>query len=175
MEGTIGEIRLFAGNFAPKNWSFCNGSILSIASNTALFSILGTTYGGNGTTNFALPNLQGRIPVGTGQGPGLSNYQLGQVSGVESTTLTQGNLPAHTHAMMATADGAATNVVAGASLASNPRGGTMPNIYEAGAANQTPMGSLTGPAGGSQPVSVVQPVLALEYIVCLYGIFPSRN
>jgi microcystin-dependent protein len=175
MEGTIGEIRLFAGNFAPKNWSFCNGSLIAIQTNTALFSILGTTYGGNGTTNFALPNLQGRIPVGTGQGPGLTNYVLGEVTGVESTTLTPNNLPSHTHTMMATADGAATNVAAGASLASNPRGGTMPNIYEAGAANQTPMASQTGPAGSSQPISVVQPVLALEYIVCMYGVYPSRN
>ena len=175
MEGTRGEIRLFAGNFAPKNWSFCNGSILSIQSNTALFSILGTTYGGNGTTNFALPNLQGRIPVGTGQGPGLSNYVLGQVSGVESVALTQGNLPTHTHSMMATSDAATTNVAAGGSLASNPRGGTMPNIYEANALSQTAMASQTGPAGASQPVSVIQPVLALEYIVCMYGVYPSRS
>lgn len=175
MEGTIGEIRLFAGNFAPKNWSLCNGSLLAIQSNTALFSVLGTTYGGNGTTNFALPNLQGRIPVGTGQGPGLTNYTLGEVTGVESVTLTQGNLPGHTHTMMATTDGAALNVAAGASLASNPRGGTMPNIYEAGAANQVAMGSQTGPAGGNQPVSILQPVLALEYIICMYGIYPSRN
>ena len=93
----IGQITLFAGNFAPRGWAFCNGQLLSIAQNTALFSILGTTYGGNGQTTFALPDLRGRVPVHAGQGPGLSNYDLGQQGGAESVTLTTAQMPAHTH------------------------------------------------------------------------------
>lgn len=177
MEGTIGEIRLFAGNFAPKNWNFCDGSILSITQNAALFSILGVTYGGNGQTTFGLPDLRSRVAIGAGQGPGLTQYALGEQTGVENVTITTANMPAHTHAMMATSDSPGTNVAAGASLASNTRSTspTMPNIYENGAANQVPMASQTGPAGNNMPVSLIQPTLALEYIVCLYGTFPSRN
>src|SRR6478672_10112699 len=96
-EPFLAEIIMFAGNFAPRGWAFCQGQILSIAQNTALFSLLGTTYGGNGQTTFALPDLRGRVPVGTGQGPGLSNYDLGQVSGSESVTLTVSQMPAHNH------------------------------------------------------------------------------
>src|SRR5690242_20983611 len=99
MEGTIAEIRMFAGNFAPRNWAFCASQILSIAQNTALFSLLGTTYGGNGQTTFALPDFRGRTPVGWGQGPGLSNYDLGQVGGTETSTLTVQTMPAHTHTL----------------------------------------------------------------------------
>jgi microcystin-dependent protein len=175
MEGTMGEIRMFAGNFQPLSWAFCQGQIMSIAQNSALFSILGTTYGGDGVQTFALPNLAGRSSVGAGQAAGLTNYVLGEALGQETQTLTQSTMPAHTHAMMATSDGASTNVAAGGSLASNPRGGTMPNIYEAGAANQVPMGSPTGPAGGNQPFSVIQPVLGMNFIICLEGIYPSRN
>src|SRR5689334_24076195 len=97
-EPFLAEIVLFAGNFAPRGWAFCWGQILSIAQNTALFSLLGTTYGGNGQTTFALPNLASRFPIGAGQGPGLSNYTLGQLAGTESTTLTINNMPAHNHA-----------------------------------------------------------------------------
>src|SRR5215212_259973 len=97
MEGTIAEIRLFAGNFAPRNWAFCAGQILPIAQNTALFSLLGTTYGGNGQTTFALPDLRGRVAVGAGQGPGLSNISLGQVAGETTHTLISQEIPAHNH------------------------------------------------------------------------------
>jgi microcystin-dependent protein len=175
MEGTIGEIRMFAGNFQPRAWAFCQGQLMSIAQNSALFSILGTTYGGDGQQTFALPNLAGRTSVGVGSSPGLTNYVLGEMLGHETQTLSQSTMPAHSHAMMATSDGAATNVAAGASLASNPRGGTMPNIYEAGAANQVSMGSQTGPAGGNQPFSVIQPVLGMNFIICTEGMYPSRN
>ena len=108
MEGTIAEIRMFAGNFAPRNWAFCAGQTMAIASNTALFSLLGTTYGGNGQTTFALPDLRGRVPVGTGQGPGLSYISLGEVAGAATHTLTSTEMPAHTHT--ATAPGAARNI-----------------------------------------------------------------
>ncbi|TAF75342.1 MAG: phage tail protein [Bacteroidetes bacterium] len=173
MEGTIGEIRMFAGNFSPRTWSFCNGQIISIASNSALFSILGTTYGGNGTTTFALPDFRGRVAVGTGTGPGLSNIVLGQAGGTETNVLSTANLPAHTHPMTASTDAASTNSPAGNSLAVNPRGGITP--YAPGAANQVPMGSVTGSAGSGIAVNNMQPYLGMNYVICLMGIYPSRN
>ena len=103
MEGTIAEIRMFAATFNPRTWLYCNGQIMSIAQNTAMFSLLGTTFGGNGQTTFAIPDLRGRVPVGTGQGPGLPNYQLGELTGSETKTITAANLPAHTHALGGTA------------------------------------------------------------------------
>lgn len=177
MEGTIGEIRMFAGNFAPRNWAFCNNQILSIAQNTALFSILGTTYGGNGQTTFALPDLRGRVPVGTGQGPGLPSVILGELSGSPTHTLITNEIPAHTHTLNASTNGPADNTAAGDLLASQSRsnGGTMPNVYGPNS-NQTPMGNLAiGITGGSQPFSIMQPYLGMNYIICLFGIFPSRN
>jgi len=182
MEGTIGEIRMFAGNFAPRNWAFCQGQIMSIAQNTALFSILGTTYGGNGQTTFALPDLRSRVPVGTGQGPGLSPYQLGQVAGNENTTLTVGNLPAHNHSFSTTAT---MPCHAGAGNADTPTGNipagsaSAENYTAASAANgnMAPLtvSGNTGPAGSNQPFNNVQPYLGMNYIICLFGIFPSRN
>jgi len=182
MEGTIGEIRMFAGNFAPRNWAFCQGQLLSIAQNTALFSILGTTYGGNGQTTFGLPDLQSRVPVGVGQGPGLSSYQLGQVSGAENTTLLVTNMPAHAHPFSANAsmachtgagnaDSPATNIPAGSASDEN---------YTAAASANAAMAPITvsgntSPAGGSQPFSNLQPYLGMNYIICMFGIFPSRN
>ena len=97
MEGTIAEIRMFAGNFPPKNWAFCQSQILAISQNTALFSLLGTNYGGNGTTTFGLPDFRGRMPVGQGQGPGLSQYVLGELAGSETNTIANANFPAHSH------------------------------------------------------------------------------
>ena len=122
MEGTIGEIRMFAGNFAPRSWAFCNSQILSIAQNTALFSILGTTYGGNGQTTFGLPDLRGRVPIGTGQGPGLPNVSLGEMSGTPTTTLLATNMPAHTHTVAASGSMACKT---GAGDADSP-GGNIP-------------------------------------------------
>ncbi len=169
----IGQITIFAGNFAPRNWAFCNGQLLFIAQNTALFSILGTTYGGNGTTNFALPDLRGRVPIHFGQGPGLSNYVEGQLGGEESHTLTQNEMPAHNHQ---------ANSVAGGGNQASPAGG-LPAIestgtsldYSSGVANAAMGNSMISTAGGSQPHNNMQPYLAVNYIIALNGIFPSRN
>ena len=182
MEGTIGEIRMFAGTFAPRNWAFCAGQLLAIAQNTALFSILGTTYGGNGQTTFALPDLRGRVPRGTGQGPGLANVNLGEVSGTETVTLLTTQMPAHTHTATGTLavnqnPGTSSNPVnnylaGGQDATANP----IPSY--AGAAAGGNLNGLTvtvGTAGGSQPAPILNPYLGMNYIICLFGIFPSRN
>ncbi len=168
----IGSIVLFAGNFAPKNWAFCNGQILSIQSNTALFSILGTTYGGNGVQTFALPDLRGRVPVSSGQAPGLSAYTLGEQGGSEAYTLLQTNMPQHNHLLNGTnatngAEAPGPNHVLGLS--------PMDKMYAAAAPNTSLSTSSIGMAGGSQPFPLMQPYLALNYIIALYGIFPTRN
>ncbi len=172
MEGTIGEIRLFAGTFAPQSWALCYGQILAIASNTALFSILGTTYGGNGTTTFALPDLRGRTAVGTGQGPGLSNISLGEVSGTESVTLLSSNMPAHTHTLLGSTALANTPTPSGATLAASP---TDALLYSTGGPNATLSAQSVGVAGNGFPLGIRNPYLGLNYIICLYGFFPSRN
>lgn len=172
-EAYLGEIRMFAGNFAIKNWAMCNGQVLSISQNTALFSILGTTYGGNGQTTFALPDLQGRVPVHQGQGPGLSPYVLGQKSGVEGVSLNANQMPSHTHAFTPQASNAS-------GAASRPGGGYLANsgstpIYAA-SSDGTTMGSQTiGNTGNNLPFSIIQPVLCVTFLIALYGIFPSRN
>jgi microcystin-dependent protein len=164
----IGEIRLFPYNFAPRGWAFCQGQIMSIAQNTALFSLLGTTYGGNGQTTFGLPDLRGRRAVSSGQGPGLSFYNLGQVGGTEFTTLSQTNMPAHAHSVGATMVTAGDNKPAGNYLAV---GGSYVNT-----APNTIMGpQMIGPTGGSQPFGLLGPYLALNYCIALEGIYPSRN
>lgn len=173
MEGYLGEIRMFAGTFAPKNWAFCQGQTLGIAQNTALFAILGTTYGGNGTTTFGLPDFQGRVAVGAGNGPGLSSVVLGEVSGTENNTLTTANLPAHTHPMNASSDAATVGTPAGNSLGVNARGGITP--FAPGVANQVAMASTTGSAGNATPVNNMQPYLGMNYIICQAGVFPVRN
>ncbi|KAB2898010.1 MAG: phage tail protein [Burkholderiaceae bacterium] len=176
-EPFIGEIVLFAGSFPPRGWAFCQGQILSIAQNTALFSILGTTYGGNGQTTFGLPDLRGRVPMGTGQGPGLDPVVLGEIQGTNNVTLTTANLPAHVHstpgAPATTAVGTLQNPAAGAVLAgSNQRNAQ----YASGGSNvNLASGGSTGPAGSNIPVPIVQPSLGLNYIIAIQGIFPSRN
>jgi microcystin-dependent protein len=176
MEGTIGEIRMFAGIFEPRSWAFCLGQTLSISQNTALFSILGTTYGGDGRNTFMLPNLGGRTAVGAGQSAGTSNYTLGEPTGSETITLNESNLPPHTHQQMASGDTPTQNTASGAALASNTRATNPPmtNIY-AVSGDPVPMGTPTGPAGGSKPLSVVQPSLGINYIICTSGYFPTRN
>jgi microcystin-dependent protein len=181
MEGTIGEIRMFAGNFAPRSWAFCSNQILPIAQNTALFSILGTTYGGNGQTTFALPDFRGRVAVGTGTGPGLANITLGQLSGSTSVTLTTGNMPAHTHPLTGTVNPTANND--GSGLTNNPTGGRLGasgNIFTTATDEQVNMAAAAstlavGVTGGSQPFSIMPPYLGMNYIICLFGIFPSRD
>lgn len=183
MEGTIGEIRMFAGTFAPRTWAFCNSQLLSIASNTALFSILGTTYGGNGQTNFALPDFQGRMPVGTGTGPGLPNIQLGQKAGSPTVTLLSSNMPAHNHAVTGTVAMQANNDATGLTDdATGARTGlpASPNIYTQATDALVAMAPAqinlnTALTGNSQPFSIVPPYLGMNFIICMFGIFPARN
>lgn len=168
----IGEIKLVPYNFAPRNWAFCQGQILSIAQNTALFSLLGTTYGGNGQTTFALPNLQGRVPISEGQGPGLSSYDQGQTGGEDRITLTINQLPAHNHGIRVSSS-AATSVDP---LATYPAvaTGSVGNAYgssESGTMHPNELQSV----GGNQPHSNMQPYLVLNYIIALQGVFPPRN
>ncbi|HLM00042.1 MAG TPA: tail fiber protein [Pyrinomonadaceae bacterium] len=186
MDEFIAIIKMFGGNFAPRGWALCNGQILSIAQNTALFSLLGTTFGGNGQTTFALPDLRGRVPVHPGQGPGLSPYNLGQASGTENTTLTINNMPQHNHPFQGH-QGASTNdgndTQPGGNLpaiATVNVGGTDYQVtaYRSGAQPDAQLAGLTGTvgiAGGSQPFSILQPYLCVNFIICLEGIFPSRN
>jgi hypothetical protein len=169
----IGQITIFAGNFAPRNWAFCNGQLLAIAQNTALFSILGTTYGGNGTTTFALPDLRGRVPIHFGQGSGLSNYVLGQFGGAENTTLLATQIPAHTHGVNAVASGGNQASPAGGLPAIESTGTSLD--YSSAATNATMNAGMIGTAGGNQPHTNIQPYLTLNYIIALAGIFPSRN
>jgi len=192
MEGTIGEIRMFAGTFAPRSWAFCQGQILSISQNTALFSILGVTYGGNGQTTFALPDLRGRSAVGAGQGPGLTFINPGQISGTETVTLLTSQMPAHTHTATATVTGSVNpRCLDDEAQGDSPGGGYPAAATSAGAiytsSAQTPdavMGaspisataSVTiGITGSSQPVPIRNPYTGINYIICLEGIFPSRN
>ena len=168
----IGEIRMFGGSFAPRSWAFCNGQLVAIAQNDALFSLLGTTYGGDGQTTFALPDLRGRVPIHRGQGAGFSSYDLGQVGGVESVTLLTQQLPAHSHAFVASSAAASPTSEPGGSVTA---AASAPLYVE-------PTGALTGmssqaitPTGGTQPHDNVAPFQCVSFIICLEGIFPSRN
>jgi microcystin-dependent protein len=165
----LGLIVQFGGNFAPRGWALCNGQILPIAQNTALFSILGTTYGGNGQTTFALPDMRSRVPIHPGQGQGLSSYDLGEQTGTESDTLIANNLPPHTH-----------NVAASSTATSKNPSGNLPAAFGTVAFGPTAdvqmnAAMISGPTGGPQPFSIIQPVLAINFIIALEGIFPSRN
>lgn len=171
MDPFIGQIILFAGNFAPSGWALCNGQLLPIAQNTALFSILGTTYGGDGRTTFALPDLRGRVPVHPGQGAGLSNYTIGQAAGTEMVTLTQNQMPIHGHTFVpgCTTDPPSTNSPENA----------VPAVQDAqvfgGEANAGMRPANSNTAGGSQPHENLQPYLCVNFIIALQGIFPSRG
>jgi microcystin-dependent protein len=165
----VGEIRLFSFNFPPNGWAFCNGQLLPIAQNSALFDLIGTTYGGDGSTTFGLPDLRGRVPVNQGQGPGLSNYVIGQVAGVESVALSQSQLPAHNHSVFAQKSPAGAGKPGGKLLAE-----TAANTYGSGAST-TMNPAMIGATGGGQAVSIVQPYLTLNYCISLTGIFPSQG
>ena len=181
MEGVIGYVTMFAGNFAPKSWAFCNGQIINIASNTALFSILGTTYGGNGTTTFALPDLRGRAIVGTGTGPGLSTYSLGQNGGSENQSMTALNMPAHVHPVAITAhNGATTDDANLATPANNYYGRDSNGISPFASAASVNMAGYPAQiqmtnVGSNQAFSVLRPVLGMNYVICQYGVYPARN
>lgn len=169
----IAEIRMCAFNFAPRSWAQCDGQLLAISQNQALFSLLGTTYGGNGTTNFALPDLRGRAPVHWGTGPGLPSVSLGEKAGAESVTLAASQLPAHGHGVRASSDLAGSTSAAGAVLGAKPRGGT--DVYAA-PTNLTPLaGGAVGNTGGGQAHENMQPSTAVNFVIALTGIFPSRN
>ncbi|AXY75046.1 phage tail protein [Paraflavitalea soli] len=181
MEGVLAYVTAFAGNFAPRGWALCQGQIMAISQNTALFSLLGTTYGGNGQTTFALPDLRGRTVVGAGQGPGLSQYSLGELAGSETTTMTVATMPSHGHT-------ATIKIVPGANTtadATTPANGVYASpaageqlFGPGGSVNMKPYpGTLTTGlnAGGPIPFSTLHPVLALNYLICLQGVFPARN
>lgn len=178
MEGTMAEIRMFAGPFAPKTWAYCQGQTLAINTNQALFSLLGTTYGGNGVTTFMLPNFSGRTPVGIGTGPGLTPCTLGENGGSNNVTLTTQQMPAHTHGFVenlkipALADTGDTAVPSNNKLA----GIKIYSTVQADSALRPFSATLSVmPVGGTQPISIQQPFLAMNIIICLMGVFPSRN
>lgn len=184
MEGYLAEIRMFAGNFAPRTWAYCQGQLLSITQNTALFSLLGTVYGGDGRVSFALPNLAGRVPVGTGNGPGLPPVELGQVGGSDTNILTINQLPQHTHAATATVTPAASTGGRGVTTTNVPTNNYPVqtsegnNIYTTAhnvVMGQSPVNVTVQTAGSSEPVNNMQPFLGMNYIICTEGLFPSRN
>jgi len=173
MEGYIGEIRLFAGNFAPMNWAFCQGQLLNIAQYSALYAILGVQYGGNGQTNFALPDLQSRVVVGSGNGGGLTPRANGQKGGAETVALSIANLPTHNHPTQAS-NAMANQAAPGNTmfLASQDRNGTV-KTYAAGPADSSL--APTGNSGSNQVHENMPPWCGMNYIICLNGIFPTRD
>jgi len=168
----VAEIRIFPFNFAPKGWAWCDGQLLPLSQNTALFSLLGTTYGGDGKSNFALPDLQGRTPMQPGQGPGLSLHDLGETGGSETVSLLDSELPSHTHAFRVDAlDIADTNVVSSNASFALSSGGT---LYQ-GASNGTMSDQALAPAGGDQPHNNLMPYLTFYFCIALQGVFPPRT
>ena len=191
MEGYIAEMRYFASNFAPRNWALCAGQLLAINTNQALFSLLGTTYGGDGITTFALPDARGRFIVSPGQSPGTSNYVLGQKGGTQTTSLTLQNLPSHTHNVVGSSVGGnitpAASSETGTSEPNNAyfgvgdgitpyvQGGTPDTNLAPGAITNITNNLTIGTSGGSQPLPILSPYLGLNVVICQFGIFPSRN
>lgn len=172
MEGVIGEIRMFGGNFAPRNWALCDGQLLSISQHQALFSILGTMYGGDGRTTFALPDLRGRVPLHEGTGPGLSRRRLGEKGGTETNTLNANQMPAHGHSVPLYAP-VATGDTGKDSDSSTADSGFMKATLDT---RQNQKFTLKADAtGGNQPVNNMQPYQCVNFIICLQGIFPSRS
>jgi microcystin-dependent protein len=168
----VAEIRMFSGNFPPRGWAFCNGQILPISQNTALFSLLGTNYGGDGKSNFGLPNLQDRFPIAWGHGPGLADRQIGETGGVAAVTLASNEMPAHTHPLNGTAAPTTGTPGDGVMLAPVGNGALAYRIPS----SPQPMAPQTlAPAGGSQPHNNLQPFLAVSFIIALQGIFPPRS
>jgi microcystin-dependent protein len=170
-EPFVGEIRMFAGNFAPRGWAFCDGQLLAVSQNDALFSLLGTVYGGDGRTTFGLPDLRGRIPIHAGTGPGLSPRRLGSKGGAEKETVTVNQLPSHTHPWRAFSGNASNNQPNDAALAT-PIG----DIYRDDNSLLSNMNAgAVRNVGGSQAHTNVMPFLCIHFIIALFGIYPSRN
>jgi microcystin-dependent protein len=170
----VAEIRIFPFNFAPKGWAWCDGQLLPLSQNTALFSLLGTTYGGNGKSNFALPDLQGRAPMHPGQGPGLSLHDLGETGGSETVTLLESEIPSHAHAMRAANEAATTNAPAGTLIARAFGRGN--NTFTTSTNNLVTMApEALAPAGGDAPHNNLQPFLTFYFSIALQGVFPPRG
>ena len=171
MDPFVAEIRIFPFNFAPRGWAWCDGQLLPLSQNTALFSLLGTTYGGNGKSNFALPDLQGRAPMHPGQGPGLSLHDLGETGGSETVTLLESEIPAHSHAWKASqADG-----LEGAPAGQLTATGIGVNMYIAPGAISVMSPNAIAPAGGDQPHNNLQPYLTFYFCIALQGVYPPRT
>lgn len=178
MDAFFGEIRIFAGNYAPVNWHFCDGSTLAISQYEALFTLIGTTYGGDGISNFGIPDLRGRIPLHTGQGPGLTSRPMASMAGTETVTLLTANLPAHTHAMMASTGNATSNSPVAAVVAKPATAGQKLYVSMNSGVSVTTQDlapQTLAPAGGNLPHDNIMPSLVLNYIICLNGIFPSQS
>ena len=173
----LAEIRITGFNFAPKGWALCNGQLLSINQNQALFALLGTTYGGNGITTFALPNLQSRVPMHWGNGAGLSQRVIGEVGGEETVTLQSSQVPYHGHALTVVNSPGTTNNPSGALLAQGKlaSNSAQVNTFASAGGSQVAMAPAVGNAGGNQPHSNLPPLECLNYVIALQGIFPSRN
>ena len=166
----VGEIRMFAGNFAPAGWAFCNGALMPIAENDTLFNLIGTTYGGDGQTTFGLPDLQGRVPIHQGNGLGLSPHVIGEKNGSETVTLTTGQMPPHSHALQASSAQANGSAGPGGVLASSSS-----SFYGSGTPNMAMAAQAITPLGGSHPHDNMAPFLTINYIISLFGIFPSQT
>lgn len=173
-EPFVAEIRIFAGNFAPRGWAFCNGQLLPISQNTALFSLIGTTYGGDGRTTTALPNLQGRAPMHPGRGPGLSDRRLGESGGAERVTLSEAQMPSHQHGVNYTDELLGTTTPTDALPGSSGGRGGGTALYKDGGATLE-NGGASRNAGGSQPHNNLQPFLTMNFIIALVGLYPSRS
>lgn len=171
-EPFVGEIRMFAGNFAPRSWAFCDGQLLAVSQNDALFSLFGTIYGGDGRTTFGLPDLRGRVPVHLGTGPGLSNRRIGARSGQENVTLTAAQMASHSHTFGAASGGGTANNPIG----SFPAGSGASALYQASSADLVPMNNASlSNTGGSQQHNNLMPFLCINFIVSLFGVYPSRS
>ena len=169
MDPFVAEIRIFPFNFAPRGWVWCDGQILPLSQNTALFSLLGTTYGGNGTNNFALPDFQGRVPMHPGQGPGLSLHTLGEAGGTETVTLLESQIPSHTHQIKNSSEDAETNEVAGNSMAKATEA-----VYSNSNPNTKMSESTLTSVGGDQPHNNMMPYITYNFCIALQGVFPPR-
>jgi microcystin-dependent protein len=172
----IGVIFAHAGNFAPRDWALCAGQPTAISQNETLYTLLGTIYGGDGQQTFNLPDLRGRVPIGQGQGLGLNNYVIGQASGSESVTITTAQIPSHNHFVNVVNTAGTLTVPTSASYVAGAfSAGTAQTFYSTGTPGATLLPATIANAGGSVPMSIIQPILTTLYIISLYGIFPSRN